>query len=108
LTTPDQKSNQNFISFSECQIYDVSNSDAEHIIPDCFQSIESVKLGRKKWDWLLFFVVIFAVVSTYALIWATGLGILAFTESESKIYFAGWLTQMIALAFHILCIASHK
>ena len=91
-----------FLSISNCQIYDVRDSDLEDTPPNSFESLDNVMLLHKKWDWLLLFVVIFAVVSTYALIWAKGLGILELTKGDLKVYFAGWLSPMMALVFHRL------
>jgi hypothetical protein len=90
-----------FSSISNCQISDVI---LETIPSDNLTSVENVKLDKihRKWDWLLFFIVIFAVVSSYALIWAKGLGIIELSKSDLKIYFAGWLSQMMALVFHRL------
>ena len=90
-----------FSSISNCQINDTIS---ETIPLDSLTSVENVKLDKihRKWDWLLFFIVIFAVVSSYAHIWAKGLGTIELTKSDLKIYFAGWLSQMMALVFHRL------
>ena len=90
-----------FSSISNCQI---SDTISETMPSDSLTSVENVKLDKihRKWDWLMFIIVIFAVVSSYALIWAKGLGIIELAKSDLKIYFAGWLSQMMALVFHQL------
>lgn len=95
---------EHFTSITNCHLLDVDNSGSDSFPPGNFMSLDNVTVEERKirvmWDWLLFFSVIFSMLSTYALIWAKGLGILTLSEGDLRLYFVGWLSQIVALVVY--------